>query len=66
MVTAMEGNRMAKNGAPARARHGCDRLVRRGTIATILVTLFAPLVAAYAVRLGPPEYFLLMVLPSSR
>jgi putative tricarboxylic transport membrane protein len=33
-----------------------------GTIATVLVTLFAPLVAAYAVRLGPPEYFLLMVL----
>jgi len=33
-----------------------------GTIATVLVTFFAPLVAEYAVRLGPPEYFLLMVL----
>src|SRR3989344_4034447 len=33
-----------------------------GTIATILVTFFAPLVAEYAVRLGPPEYFMLMVL----
>jgi putative tricarboxylic transport membrane protein len=33
-----------------------------GTIATVLVTLFAPLVADYAVKLGPPEYFLLMVL----
>jgi putative tricarboxylic transport membrane protein len=33
-----------------------------GTIATVLVTLFAPLVADYAVKLGPPEYFMLMVL----
>ena len=33
-----------------------------GTIATVLVTLFAPVVAEYAVQLGPPEYFLLMVL----
>ncbi len=33
-----------------------------GSIATVLVTFFAPVVAAYAIRLGPPEYFLLMVL----
>ena len=33
-----------------------------GTIATVLVTLFAPLVAAFAIKLGPPEYFMLMVL----
>jgi putative tricarboxylic transport membrane protein len=33
-----------------------------GTIATVLVTLFAPVVAKYAVLLGPPEYFLLMLL----
>jgi putative tricarboxylic transport membrane protein len=28
----------------------------------VVVTLFAPVVAEYAVKLGPPEYFLLMVL----
>jgi putative tricarboxylic transport membrane protein len=33
-----------------------------GTIATVLVTLFAPLLANFAVRLGPPEYFCLMLL----
>ncbi|MGD9774058.1 tripartite tricarboxylate transporter permease, partial [Diaphorobacter sp.] len=33
-----------------------------GTVATVVVTLFAPTVADFAVRLGPPEYFMLMVL----
>jgi putative tricarboxylic transport membrane protein len=33
-----------------------------GTIATVLVTFFAPVVATYAIRLGPPEYFMLMLL----
>ena len=63
MVTAMEGNKMAKNGraGAALATSAIGSFVA-GTIATVLVTLFAPLVAAYAVRSGPPEYFLLMVL----
>ena len=63
MVTALEGFKMAKNGragaALATAAIGC---FVAGTIATVLVTLFAPLVAAYAVKLGPPEYFMLMIL----
>jgi putative tricarboxylic transport membrane protein len=33
-----------------------------GTLATILVTLFAPMVAEFAVKLGPPEYFCMMLL----
>jgi putative tricarboxylic transport membrane protein len=33
-----------------------------GTLATILVTLFAPVVAEFAVKLGPPEYFCMMLL----
>ncbi|KAI5931815.1 hypothetical protein MM560_G450n37 [Manis javanica] len=33
-----------------------------GTVATVVVTLFAPSVADFAVKLGPPEYFMLMVL----
>ena len=63
MVTAMEGNRMAKSGraGAALATSAIGSFVA-GTIATVLVTLFAPVVAAYAIKLGPPEYFLLMVL----
>ncbi len=63
MVTAMEGNKMAKNGraGAALATAAIGSFVA-GTIATVLVTLFAPLVATHAVKLGPPEYFMLMVL----
>src|SRR5829696_5362342 len=58
MVTAMEGNKMAKSG---RAGAALGSFVA-GTIAMVIVTLFAPTVAEFAVKLGPPEYFLLMVL----
>jgi len=63
MVTAMEGNRMAKHGraGAALATAAIGSFVA-GTIATVGVTLFAPWVAENAVKLGPPEYFLLMVL----
>ena len=66
MVTAMEGNKMAKSGraGAALATAAIGSFVA-GTIATVVVTLFAPVVAEYAVRLGPPEYFLLMVLAFS-
>ena len=63
MVTAMEGNRMAKNGraGAALATAAIGSFVA-GTIATVVVTLAAPVIADYAVKLGPPEYFLLMLL----
>jgi putative tricarboxylic transport membrane protein len=63
MVTAMEGNRMAKSGraGAALATSAIGSFVA-GTIATVVVTLFAPAVADFAVKLGPPEYFMLMVL----
>ena len=63
MVTAMEGNKMAKSGraGQALATAAIGSFVA-GTIATVVVTLFAPVVAEYAVKLGPSEYFLLMVL----
>jgi putative tricarboxylic transport membrane protein len=63
MVTAMEGNKMAKSGraGAALATAAIGSFVA-GTIATVLVTLFAPFVAEFAVKLGPPEYFLLMLL----
>jgi len=63
MVTAMEGNKMAKSGraGAALATAAIGSFVA-GTVATVLVTLFAPVVAEFAVRLGPPEYFCLMLL----
>ena len=63
MVTAMEGNKMAKSGraGAALATAAIGSFVA-GTIATVVVTLFAPSVAEFAVKLGPPEYFMLMVL----
>ena len=63
MVTALEGFKMAKSGraGAALATSAIGSFVA-GSIATVLVTLFAPLLADYAVRLGPPEYFCLMLL----
>ncbi len=63
MVTALEGFKMAKSGraGAALATAAIGSFVA-GTIATVLVTLFAPIVADYAVLLGPPEYFCLMLL----
>jgi putative tricarboxylic transport membrane protein len=63
MVTALEGNLMARNGraGPALATAAIGSFVA-GTIATILLTLFAPLVATLALKFGPAEYFAILVL----
>ena len=63
MVTAMEGNKMAKSGrAGAALATSAIGSFFAGTVATVVVTLFAPVLAEYAVKLGPPEYFCLMLL----
>ena len=63
MVTALEGFKMAKSGraGAALATSAIGSFVA-GSIATVLVTLFAPILADVAVKLGPPEYFCLMLL----
>lgn len=63
MVTALEGNLMARNGraGPALATAAIGSFVA-GTIATVLLTLFAPSVANLALRFGPAEYFAILVL----
>ncbi|HRK39850.1 MAG TPA: tripartite tricarboxylate transporter permease [Burkholderiaceae bacterium] len=63
MVTALEGFKMAKHGraGAALATSAIGSFVA-GSIATVLVTLFAPVLAEFAVKLGPPEYFCLMLL----
>ena len=62
IATALEGNLMAKNGraGPALATCAIGSFVA-GTIATILVTLLAPVVVELALKFGPAEYFALMI-----
>jgi putative tricarboxylic transport membrane protein len=62
IATALEGNRMAKGGraGPALATSAIGSFVA-GTIATVLLTLLAPVVVELALKFGPAEYFALMV-----
>ncbi len=62
MVTALEGNLMARNGraGPALATAAIGSFVA-GTIATVLLTFFAPMVANVALKFGPAEYFMILV-----
>src|SRR5262245_29144841 len=62
IATALEGNRMAKAGraGPALATSAIGSFVA-GTLATIALTLLAPLVVEFALKFGPAEYFALMV-----
>ncbi|MGH8707806.1 MAG: tripartite tricarboxylate transporter permease [Burkholderiales bacterium] len=62
IATALEGNKMAKNGraGPALATSAIGSFVA-GTIAVVLLTLLAPLVVEVALKFGPAEYFALMV-----
>ncbi len=63
VMTALEGNRMARagRGAQALATAAIGSFVA-GTIGTLLVALFAPALADVAVEIGAPSYFALMVL----
>src|SRR5687768_562522 len=63
IVTAMEGNQMAKRGraGPALSTAAIGSFVA-GTIATLGLTFLAPLVVELGLKFGPPEYFALMVL----
>lgn len=62
IATALEGNKMAKNGraGPALATSAIGSFVA-GTIAVVLLTLLAPVVVELALKFGPAEYFALMV-----
>ena len=63
VVTAIEGNLMAKAGkaAPALATAAIGSFVA-GTIGTTLIAFFAPVMARFAVSLGAPEYLAIMLL----
>jgi putative tricarboxylic transport membrane protein len=62
IVTAIEGNKMARagRGAAALATAAIGSFVA-GTLATVALTFMAPVIADVAVQLGDPDYFALMV-----
>jgi putative tricarboxylic transport membrane protein len=62
-VTAIDGYRMARTGraGPALAAAALGSFVA-GSIATLILALFAPPLAAIALEFGSPEYFSLIVL----
>ncbi len=63
MMTAIEGNKMARNGraGQALATAAMGSFVA-GTIGTLALTFIAPWVVEAALAFGPAEYFSLMVL----
>ncbi|TDB69876.1 tripartite tricarboxylate transporter permease [Micromonospora sp. KC721] len=63
VVTAIEGNKMAKAGraAQALATAAIGSFVA-GTIATLLLVLVTPPLVQFAISLGAPDYFALMLL----
>jgi putative tricarboxylic transport membrane protein len=63
VVTCIDGHQMARQGR-AGAALGIAAIGSfiAGTIGVVIMTFFAPLIAAVAIRFGPPENFGLMVL----
>ena len=63
VMTAIEGNKMAKKGraAQALATAAIGSFIA-GTIGTLLVAFFTPSIADQAVKIGAPSYFAIMLL----
>ncbi len=61
VVTCLDGYQMAKQGraGPALATAAIGSFVA-GTFATLMLMLFGPWLAGFALNFGPPEYFCLM------
>ena len=63
VVTAIDGYQMARNGQAGKAlATAALGSFFAGTVATVLLALFAPPLADLALKFGPAEYFSLMVL----
>ena len=63
VVTALDGYQMARQGNAGRAlATAAIGSFIAGTVATLLIALFAPPLADLALKFGPAEYFSLMVL----
>ncbi|MEO3870482.1 tripartite tricarboxylate transporter permease [Nonomuraea sp. B12E4] len=63
MITALEGNKMARRGraAQALATAAIGSFVA-GTLATALLVVAAPAVVSFAISFGPEDYFALAIL----
>src|SRR5690606_39687579 len=63
VMTAIEGNKMAKKGraSQALATAAIGSFIA-GTIGTLLVAFFAPALADVGVQIGAPSYFAIIVL----
>jgi putative tricarboxylic transport membrane protein len=63
IITALEGAKMARHGraGPALATSAIGSFVA-GTVGTLGIAFLGPVVVEFALRLGPAEYFSLMVL----
>ncbi len=63
VMTAIEGNKMAKRGrgAQALATAAIGSFIA-GTVGTLLVAFFTPALADQAVKIGAPSYFAIMLL----
>ena len=63
VVTALDGHAMAKKGLAGKAlATAAIASFVAGTIATLVIAMFGPPLAAIALEFGPAEYFSLMVL----
>lgn len=63
VVTALDGYKMARNGQAGKAlATAALGSFFAGTVATVLLAMFAPPLADLALKFGPAEYFSLMVL----
>jgi putative tricarboxylic transport membrane protein len=63
VVTALDGHAMAKKGFAGKAlATAAIASFVAGTIATLVIAMFGPLLAGIALQFGPAEYFSLMVL----
>ncbi|NDE84062.1 MAG: tripartite tricarboxylate transporter permease, partial [Actinobacteria bacterium] len=63
VVTALEGNKMAKKGLAGKAlATAAWGSFFAGTVGLVALTLFAPLIVDVALKFGPAEYFSFMVL----
>ena len=62
VVTSLDGYQMARNGQAGKALAAAAiGSFFAGTVATVLIALFAPPLADIALKFGPAEYFSLMV-----
>jgi putative tricarboxylic transport membrane protein len=63
IMTCLDGNAMARNGraGPALTIAAIGSFIA-GTFSVVMLTVFAPPIADYALKFGPPEYFALTLL----